>query len=93
MSRYASLWNKRDAVEAEIVMALAQMGVEFIEAGPCDGWIFLDEWICVEIKSGNAPLTKGQSAFIAQCEALGRPYRVWRSASEAIAGVQAMREP
>lgn len=92
MSRYASRFNKRDEVEPDGIEALAKLGVEWVEAGPLDGWIWLGQWIPVEWKSGKRkPLTQGQKDFIAQCNRTERPYRLWRTPLEAIESVQEWR--
>jgi hypothetical protein len=92
MSRHASRFNKRDANEQIILHALELAGVEWYEAGPLDGWVFLGQWIPVEIKTPRGTLTDGQKAFIARCEIDGRPYRVWRNANEAVEAIQVYRE-
>lgn len=93
MSRYASLWNKRDQSEKPILQAIAKLGVEWIEAGPLDGWVYItSRWLPVEIKTGNAPLTEGQQKFLANCIEAGRPCVIWRSAAEAVESVQSWRQ-
>lgn len=92
MSRYASRFNKRDDIEAEGVQAIGQLGVEWIEGGPLDGWCWLGQWVPVEWKTGNRPLTKGQKEFVAMCNLYERPYRIWRTPLEAIESVQAWRK-
>lgn len=93
MSRHATRWNKRDENEPEILREIAKLGVEWIEAGPLDGWVYIvSRWLPVEIKTDKAPLTEGQSKFLADCIDGGRPCVVWRSAVEAIESVQSWRQ-
>ena len=93
MSRHATRFNKRDLCEAEGILALAAIGIEWVEAGPLDGWIAVDgNHIAIEWKMPGETLTPSQTRFIAYCERLGAPYRVWRSADEAVASVQEMRK-
>lgn len=87
MSRRASIWNKRDQVERSILQAYARLGVSVHEGGPLDLWVWLGKWVPAEEKSGNAPLTKGQQEFVAECEHLGRPYLILRSAADAVKSV------
>ncbi len=92
MSRYATKFNKRDACEAEGVLALAAIGIEWFEAPPLDGWVCVDGvFIPVEWKMPGEPLTDSQNRFIHACERLGAPYRIWRSPDEAVASIQALR--
>lgn len=86
--------NVRDANEPAILRVLKQMSVEWIEAGPLDGWIYIGQWIPVEIKNpeGRNRLQRGQKEFIENCQALGRPHMVWRGVSDAIADVSTTRE-
>lgn len=92
MARRATRFNHRDANERTIILALESLGIEWYEGGPLDGWIFLDRWIPVEIKTETGTLTAGQTAFIARCELDGRPYRLWRNANQAIEAVVVARE-
>ncbi len=93
MSRRATRYNKRDLCEAEGVLALAAMGIYWIESGPLDGWIVLEgQFVPVEWKMPGEPLTEGQQDFINLCDRSGWPYRIWRSADEATASVKALRE-
>lgn len=92
MSRHASIHNKRDIAEPEILGALASMGVTWIEVGPLDGWAWIDgRYIPIECKTGNAPLRPSQKAFIAESIRLERPYLVLRSVEDAINAVIALR--
>ncbi len=91
--RHATRFNKRDACEAEGVLALAAIGIEWFEAPPLDGWIVVDGvHIPVEWKMPGQPLTDSQNQFIDACERLGAPYRIWRSALEAVTSIQALRK-
>lgn len=93
MSRYATRFNKRDANEAPILDALEAMGVNWIEAGPLDGWINVaGQWIPCEIKMPDGRFTAGQKAFIDICKAFSWPHVVWRTPEEAIQFVQISRE-
>lgn len=93
MSRYASLWNKRDANEAPILEALGKIGVIWKEAGPLDGWICVaGQWIPCEIKMRSGRFTPAQEDFIQECETYDWPYAVWRTPEEAVEYVQVMRE-
>lgn len=90
--RYASLWNKRDRNEPEILVALAKMGVPFVTAGPLDLWCYISSrWIPCEIKQPKGRLTKGQHDFTQECQVSGRPYAIWRSVDDAIAEVNKWR--
>ncbi len=90
--RRATIHNKRDLCEAEGVLALVAMGIYWIEAGPLDGWIVLEgQFIPVEWKMPGEPLTDSQNFFVDLCDRSGWPYRIWRSAEEAVASVQALR--
>jgi len=92
MPRRATRHNKRDAAEVPILKALVRLGVEWIEAGPCDGWVVLaGRFIPVEIKTGNGKLTEGQAEFIANCERGGLPYGLWRSVEDAVKFVKEWR--
>jgi hypothetical protein len=92
MSKRATIHNKRDANEEEIKLALAQIGIATFEAGPLDFWMYVKFWIPVEVKTPEGRLTDGQQAFVDLCEDRGWPYRIFRSALEAVASVQALRE-
>lgn len=94
MSRRATRYNHRDGNETLIVAALAAMGVDWVEAPPLDGWCFLGQWIPVEIKNPNGRnrKTDSQNDFIDACERDGKPYRIWRSANDAVEAVQTYRE-
>lgn len=91
--RRASIHNKRDANEAGIVEALAEMKVIWTEGGPLDGWIWLREFIPVEIKNpkGLNKMRPNQAGFIERCKYLGWPYLVLRSVEDAINSVNALR--
>lgn len=93
MSRHSTRYNKRDLNETLIVHALNNLGVAWIEAGPLDGWVWLNQWVPVEVKTPKGKLTRGQQAFVDACEHFRRPCLVWRSAEDAIAAVQAKRVP
>lgn len=90
MSRYASLWNKRDAVERELIAMCTSLGVTWHESGPLDGWIHTRSqgWVPVEVKSPKGVLTKGQKAFVALCEHYNKPFAIWRTPSDVLATVQ-----
>lgn len=92
--RHATRHNHRDANEPAILRVLEQMNVEWIEAGPLDGWIYIGQWTPVEIKNpdGRNRLQRGQKQFIEDCQALGRPHMVWRGVSDAIADVSKARD-
>ena len=92
MSKRATIHNKRDANEESIKLALAQMGIATFEGGPLDFWAFVGQWFPVEVKMPEGTLTEGQQAFVDLCEDRGWPYRIWRSAEEAVASVQALRK-
>ena len=89
MSRHASRFNKRDANERLILAALAKMGIDWHEAGPLDGWVYIGEWVPIEIKTPQGTLTESQREFIAQCQHRARPYLVWRSVEDALSAVGA----
>jgi hypothetical protein len=91
MSRRSTRYNKRDANELLILATLASCSVEWIEAGPLDGWVHLGEWIPVEIKMPTGKLTESQEDFITACHYWGRKYMIWRSAEEALKAVQAWK--
>lgn len=92
MGRHATRHNKRDANEPEIVDALADLGITWIEAGPLDGWAMIKgRFIPIECKMPGEPLTDSQNTFIDLCERSGWPYFIWRSGEDAIAGVMACR--
>lgn len=92
MGRHASRFNKRDANEFPILKALARLGVEWIEAGPLDGWAILaGRFIPCEIKTANGKLTQGQTEFIAACERNSLPYGLWRSVDDAVKFVKSWR--
>ncbi len=94
MSRKATKHNKRDANEILIVNALHDLNHVWIEAPPLDGWVFLGQWIPVEIKNklGRNRLTDYQQGFIDACQHFGRPYRIWRSANDAVEAVRVYHE-
>jgi hypothetical protein len=92
VNRHSSRYNHRDANEGPIVKALQDMGVQWIEAGPLDGWVWLGQFVPVEIKTAKGKLTTGQKLFISDCELFGRPYRVWRTTDEAIEAVKVWRD-
>jgi hypothetical protein len=87
MSRHATRHNKRDLNETIIVNTLHELHVTWIEAGPLDGWVFLGQWIPIEIKQPTGRLTKGQQDFIDACQHFNRPVDVWRSAQDAVNAV------
>lgn len=92
MNRFASRYNHRDANEPAIVKALAEIGIEWYEGGPLDGWIKLgNQHVAVEIKTEKGKLTKGQADFIAHCQRNELPFRVWRTPLQAIESVQEWR--
>lgn len=84
-------YNHRDANEAEIVKVIGQLGIEWYEGGPLDGWVWLGQWTPVEIKTAKGKLTVGQKEFISRCNMTDRQYRIWRTPLEAIESVQAYR--
>lgn len=92
--RHATRHNQRDDNEPAILRVLKQMSVEWIEAGPLDGWIYIGQWIPVEIKNpeGKNRFRPGQKLFVESCQALGRPHMVWRGASDVIADVTTARQ-
>lgn len=92
MPRRATIHNKRDGNEMPILQAFATMGVQWFEAPPLDGWIFLFRFIPVEIKTKTGKLTPSQIGFIDRCKYLGMPYLVLRSVDDAIAAVNALRK-
>lgn len=93
MSRHATRFNKRDAIEPAILQALARLAVTVLEGPPLDLWCWLgSRWVPVEIKTGNARFTEEQEVFIADCQRLGRPCVVWRSVKEAIESVETWRQ-
>jgi hypothetical protein len=95
LSRHATRFNKRDQNETLITSTLAQMGIDWNEGGPLDGWIFLKgKWVPVEVKNplGRNRLQPAQDTFIAACEGLGRPYLVLRTREDAIAAINGRGE-
>jgi hypothetical protein len=88
MSRRFSRYNHRDANEPELLKCLARLGVDWNEGSPLDGWVFLGQWIPVEIKTQEGRLTKDQKDFIAYCQATGRPFLVWRSLEDVLKSVR-----
>lgn len=92
MSRYASRFNKRDKNEPEIKAALAQMGIDWHESGPLDGWVWIQGWVPVEIKTKNGTLTQGQREFVAWCRDKNAEYMVVRSVDDLLDQVTAYRK-
>jgi len=93
VSRYATRFNKRDLAEPEILKVLAQLGVEWFEGPPLDGWIVLGKtFIPVEIKTKKGKLTPGQKLFISNCQIHERPFRIWRTPLEAIESINEWRK-
>jgi len=83
--RHATRHNKRDHNERELVKAMADMGFEWHESGPLDGWIALQgKHVPVEIKNGKNKLTDSQKKFIAYCDRKGLPYAIWRTVDEVV---------
>lgn len=92
-------YNNRDDNEPALLDTLDEMKAEWVEAGPLDGWVFVQHWIPVEIKNPEGksrPGRKGefrqkQIDFIAKCKLTGRPYLVWRTSEDVIDTVNALR--
>lgn len=82
--RRATVHNHRDTNEPAILAVLAQLSVAWIEAGPLDGWVYIGEWIPVEIKMPGAALEPGQVEFIQACIELARPYAVLYTTGQAV---------
>ena len=82
----ATRHNHRDANEAHLLALAYQLGLDWVEAGPLDGLVWLGQWMPVEIKNpkGRNRLQPGQRAFITLCVAQGRPYAVWREENDVI---------
>lgn len=91
MSRHATRYNKRDLNETIIVNTLHELGLTWLEAPPLDGWVWLGQWIPVEIKTPTGRLTKGQQDFVDACTHWHRPVLVWRSQADAWESVQHYR--
>lgn len=94
MSRHATRFNKRDAIEPAILQALARLAVTVLEGPPLDLWCWLgSRWVPIELKSGKTGrFTEGQEAFIEECRHFGRPCLVWRSPEDAVQSVQEWRQ-
>lgn len=93
MSRHASVHNKRDANESDLVALVERMGVHWFEGGPLDGWVNVCGWIPVEIKNpdGRNQLQRGQECFITLCIDRGWPVWTWRTTEDAIECINARR--
>lgn len=92
MPRRASIHNKRDYNERELLGMAASLYVEWIEGGPLDGWIFIREFIPVEIKQHKgAQYQQSQKEFIRACEAYGRPYLIWRTVDQVQRSITLLR--
>jgi hypothetical protein len=99
VGRHATRYNNRDANERTLLDVAAHMGVEFLEAPPLDGWVFIQRFIPVEIKNpdGKAkPGRKGefresQETFIERCKRNGWPYLIWRTTGDVINSINALR--
>jgi hypothetical protein len=85
------VFNKRDANEPSILAEVAKLGVDWTEAGPLDGWIYLAQFIPVEIKMPGEPLTTREQKFIDLCIARDRPWLVWRTSEQAVDSVIRLR--
>lgn len=86
--------NKRDANEPSIIKAFEACMIQWREGGPLDGWVYIGQWIPVEIKNPDAShekKTRLQNAFIADCHLFGWPYLVVRDSFDVAGSVNALR--
>lgn len=78
--------TRRDANEPELLKAAARCGLIWQQGEPLDGWCWHARtgWQPVEIKLPKGRLRPSQAIFIAQCEAMGAPYAVWRNVDDVL---------
>lgn len=77
LNRYAA---RRDANENELVTAARQIGAQWEQAGPLDGWIgWRGAWVPVEIKTAKGKYTDEQILFLGRCKQHGTPVHTWRT--------------
>ena len=92
MSRYTTRFNKRDANEKAIIKRLAELKIGWTEAGPLDGWVFIRQWIPVEIKTKLGKLTQTQKDFVALCQMHGKPYMMLKDPEDVLPFVVLYRD-
>lgn len=100
MPRRATVHNNRDANEETIKQAFSDMLVDWDEAGPLDGWVFIGKWIPVEIKNPDGKRKPGQKGefresqvrFITKCKRNGWPWLVIHTQQDVIDSVNALRK-
>lgn len=88
--RYA---KRRDANEKPLVELARKIGIQWIYAGPLDGWawcIELEAWYPVEVKDPKkqgrkSEYTPAQIRFFDMCDQTGAPYYVWRTEQDVMA--------
>lgn len=87
-------YNNRDDNEPGIIKAFAQCGVEWTQAGPLDGWVFILGHIPVEVKNpdGKNRFRPSQERYIAKCLLNRWPYLVVRTNEDVANAVNALRK-
>lgn len=85
-------YNPRDANEPELVALARQLGAEWFEDGPLDGWVWcarMGGWVPVEVKLPEreglaSEYTPKQVRFLSRCQAIGARWWVWRTQADVL---------
>ena len=93
--RRASVHNHRDANEPMLLGALEQAKIQWVEAGPLDGWInLLGSHVPVEIKNpeGFDTMTAVQQAYLDLCDTNNWVYFIWRTLDDMVESINLFRK-
>ena len=81
---------RRDANENDLVAAAEQLGAEWVQDGPLDGWIgWRQRWFPCEIKTAKGKYTEAQVKFLTRCRLRGLPVFTWRTLEDVTASLGA----
>lgn len=90
--------QRRDANQGPLVDAARELGAQWEQFGPLDGWIgWRGAWFPVEIKLPDGPrggrsdrhYTPAQVKFIARCKEHNTPVHTWRNLIDVMVSLNA----